>query len=319
MDISVKADGLHTEANDLRDRVERINNRYNEYIGELEGKLKEKPEDENYRTVYEPVIAQAKAKCGEILKNIDLILNARQYEDAIYKLGQTDSFGFYSGLSGMIDNRCMEEEVISPYNIRSALNDGDSNFVSSEISGYMADLEENLKKLMSQASYYYKCNCLETVEAKEEDFKIENKEEDKKKEEFKDLNAEDLKVNYTHASDLPAQNRDSLPDVIDTSNGEKVMDMGIQLVDGLVAILEEARDSIYVNEYIMTTFPNVVDSKDMPSEQTDLMKKRAEYAATLAEVEYILTGNPDSDGSVLTIEAELLGIRTIFNLSLIHI
>ena len=313
MDISVKADGLHTEANDLRDRVERINNRYNEYIGELEGKLKEKPEDENYRTVYEPVIAQAKAKCGEILKNIDLILNARQYEDAIYKLGQTDSFGFYSGLSGMIDNRCMEEEVISPYNIRSALNDGDSNFVSSEISGYMADLEENLKKLMSQASYYYKCNCLETVEAKEEDFKIENKEEDKKKEEFKDLNAEDLKVNYTHASDLPAQNRDSLPDIIDTSNGEKVMDMGIQLVDGLVAILKEARDSIYVNEYIMTTFPNVVDSKDMPSEQTDLMKKRAEYAATLAEVEYILTGNPDSDGSVLTIEAELLGIRTIFN------
>lgn len=313
MDISVKADGLHTEANDLRDRVERINNRYNEYIGELEGKLKEKPEDENYRTVYEPVIAQAKAKCGEILKNIDLILNARQYEDAIYKLGQTDSFGFYSGLSGMIDNRCMEEEVISPYNIRSALNDGDSNFVSSEISGYMADLEENLKKLMSQASYYYKCNCLEMVEAKEEDFKIENKEEDKKKEEFKDLNAEDLKVNYTHASDLPAQNRDSLPDIIDTSNGEKVMDMGIQLVDGLVAILEEARDSIYVNEYIMTTFPNVVDSKDMPSEQTDLMKKRAEYAATLAEVEYILTGNPDSDGSVLTIEAELLGIRTIFN------
>lgn len=313
--ISERAEEFRKEVNELRDRVEAVYNKYNEYINKLENKLKEKPEDENYRTVYEPVIAQAKAQCGEILKNIDLLFNARQYMDAIYQLEQDSSQEFSNGLIGMIDNRCNEETQRSPYSIKSALNDGDSNMISSRISDYFEILEENLKKLMSQASYYYKCNYLETVEAKE-DFKVNNEvqeEEKEDKEELKDLKEEDLKVNYTHASAEQLQQAQSLPTEIDSSNGEKVMEIGIALVDRLVAILEEARDSIYVNEYIMTTFPNVVDSKETPSNQTDLMKKRAEYNATLAEVEYILTGKADTGSSVLIVDGELLGIRTIFN------
>lgn len=98
-----------------------------------------------------------------------------------------------------------------------------------------------------------------------------------------------------------------------TDDADKLLDAGLSLVDKISQLLEGVRDNIYVNEYIMTMFPNVVEDKKEPKNLTDLAKKRREYDATYAGVEYILAGNAGSAANVVTVDAELLGVRTIFN------
>lgn len=77
------ADALYRQANELRDRAYGIADRYESYINELKGKLNEDPDNENYKTVYLPEIELAESSCGEMLKNIDLVLMSRAYTDKI--------------------------------------------------------------------------------------------------------------------------------------------------------------------------------------------------------------------------------------------
>ena len=98
-----------------------------------------------------------------------------------------------------------------------------------------------------------------------------------------------------------------------TDDADKLLDAGLSLVDKISQLLEGVRDNIYVNEYIMTMFPNVVEDKKEPKKSDRLAKKRREYDATYAGVEYILAGNAGSAANVVTVDAELLGVRTIFN------
>ena len=74
---------LYQQANTLRDETTTLVANYESYISQLQAKLDEDPDNENYKTVYLPEIEQAQATCGEMLKNIDLVLMSRTYTDNI--------------------------------------------------------------------------------------------------------------------------------------------------------------------------------------------------------------------------------------------
>ncbi len=84
--IEANASGLYEEAQSLRDRLDNVIRQYDSYIGELQAKLDEG--GENKKTVYAPEIELAKGNAGELLKNLDLLLNSRLY---LNRIGYGDS------------------------------------------------------------------------------------------------------------------------------------------------------------------------------------------------------------------------------------
>ena len=311
------AQTFHDRANDLRDRVEAVNNQYNVYIGELEAELGRHSDSEQYKTVYEPEIALARSNCGEILKNIDLILSSRQFTNDLVTLGSGgDWSAFETAVSGLIDHRLNGG---SPLDLKSALDAGEGgNWAGETAFRYFQEAQGDLQALMSETSYFYKCHKAE-IDVINGDLEIDNKpdtdEEEKNKVTPKDLNAEELAVAYTHAASSVGEQKFALENNVNTDNATEIMDAGLSLISALEGALEGVRDNIYVNEYIMSVFPNVVMAKDMPDDLTDLQQRRfdAEKIATMAGVEYLLIGGTDSSANVLLVDAELLGIRSVFN------
>lgn len=307
---------LYYDANTLRNRIEAVNASYNSYIAELQVKLNENPNNPQYQTVYEPEIELAKSNCGEILKNVDLILSSRQFTNDLVELGGGSNWSaFELALCNIIDHRL---EGGSPATLKTALDAGESGgFAGETACGYFADAQADLYALMSQTSYFYKCHKTEVDVIVKDDISAKNTPKTDQEEENKvdpeDLNEEDLKINYTHATEETDSNSFGLDGNVKTDDVTNILNAGLSLIDMLGDVLEGIRDSVYVNEYILDTFPNVVSVKN-EGDLTDLQKKRKEYRATTAGVEYILIGNTDSDVNVLGVDAELLGIRTIFNI-----
>lgn len=306
---------LYNEANSLRDRITTVNSNYNQYIADLQKNLDAHAGDAQYETVYKPEIALAKSNCGEILKNVDLLLSSRKFTDDIYKLGQSSNWSsFETAVGGLIDHRLNGG---SPASLKAALDAGSGGGWAGETAmQFFADAQGDLQALMSQTSYFYKCHKMEVNVINGDDTvntTAKADKEEKNKVTPKDLNAKDVKVAYTVAGKEDGGDDFKLDNSVDTKKAENILNAGLSLVDTLANMLEGVRDSIYVNEYIMTTFPNVVDAKETPKDQSDLEKMRAQYNATVAGVEYILIGKTDSSANVLAVDAELLGIRTIFN------
>ncbi len=311
------AETLHHRANALRDQVEVVNNQYNAYIEALEAELSLHGDNEQYKTVYEPEIALAKSSCGEILKGIDLILSSRQFTNELEKLGSgSDRSAFETGLEGLIDHRLNGG---SPSDLKSALAAGESGRWAGEtVYLYFQAAQDNLRSLMSEVSYYYKCHKAE-ADLIEGDQEIDSEPDVNKEEENKitpkDLNEEDLAVAYTHGDPGGFEQYFKLDSKVSAENSTMIMEAGLALVRMLEDVLEGVRDNLYVNEYILATFPNVVMAKDLPDDLTQLQQRRfdAEQIATVAGVEYLLIGGTDSSLNVLGVDAELLGVRSIFN------
>jgi len=182
---------------------------------------------------------------------------------------------------------------------------------------FFVSTQGDLNALMSQTSYFYKCHAMEVSE-KNSDVVVDNEpkaaEEESKKPEPAGLNKDHLKINYKSAKTYKDGENYSLDEDITTKNSVNILDAGLSLIDTIAGMVEGVRDNLYVNEYIMTTFPNIVGSNiDVKKELTALQQKRMEYNATTAGVEYILIGGYDSSANILLVDAELLGIRTIFN------
>lgn len=312
------AESFYNKANELRDEITEVNNAYNKYIAELQAELDKHKDNPQYQTVYAPEIAMAKSNCGEILKNVDLILSSRQFTYDLVKLGEGSNWSaFETAVGGIIDHRLNGG---SPTTLKIALDAGESgNWAGETACQYFADAQADLYALMSQTSYFYKCHKAEVdvVVGGETPVNGTPTPTTDKKEEVKivpeNLKEEDLAVNYTHAVGENSSGAFGLGGNVKTDDATNILNAGLSLIEMLEDALEGVRDSVYVNEYIMTTFPNVVTVKKESDDLTALQAKRKEYRPTVAGAEYILIGSTNSNANVIAVDAELLGVRTIFN------
>lgn len=111
---------------------------------------------------------------------------------------------------------------------------------------------------------------------------------------------------------------------------KRLLKIGQSLISGLGDLLESARDNLYIDAYVMTTFPNYKDHYKLHDENKDcyiFVDGREAYLASYAEVEYIVTGAADTySGDKLTgiagnfgqksiegMRTRLFGTRLLFN------
>lgn len=322
---------LYDQGQSLYERVTAANERYEAYIKELEGKLSQHSDDEDYKTVFLPEIELAKANCGEILKNIDVIVNARGYAGEVERI-------YYQG--GISDTMKTEAERFVE-KVRSDEESGVALPAGRESTAFVEQVDESMIKLQDISGYFYRCRQQE-INVRNGDTKIDAKADTKdqeSKEQIKDLKEEDLQISFTPRGDAGEGPSLDFSDnqEWDTEEAGAVMNAGLAFMDMLGSLLEGARDRIYVDEYILRTFPNAVYHYNMSQSDRDTSVRQADspgtkydtewdsgpdyllednywkYCATEAEVEYILTGIADGSRAVDNVEARLLGIRTILN------
>ncbi len=155
----------------------------------------------------------------------------------------------------------------------------------------------------------------EKVEVKSTEQIKKDAEEEKKKEEpkGKDLSEVDLKVAYVSGTSDMTQGQDW--NVEDDATA--YLELGTIMLEFLAQLGESFRDSVYVNQYIISHFPNDVNVSYYKT--GDLQEKRLESYnleenQRIAEVEYIITGQHEYKLNVALIKLYLLTFRTAFNL-----
>lgn len=315
------AEKLYNDANMLKAEVEQTNDRYNEYIRELQAQMDANSGSEDYKTVFGPEIELAKSNDGEILKNMDIVLSTRKYTLEIGCDEQANEV-----INTLLETSATETVEI----VRGHTTGGYASLVDKSRGGgvmndYFDRTDEDLKSLWSIGEYFYPGHEQE-VDVQSVDKISQEEPEETKKEALADLNKEDLTINFSKDaadSDSDLSIKRGEDGSINTKNVTDTMQKGLDLIGVIESALESARDDIYINEYILMSFPNVVHHYNMDEAARAanqevaaylLDKEHAKYNATLAEVEYIVTGNADTGASVFNIEARLLGIRTIFNM-----
>ena len=325
---------LYQEGQRLYEAIEDMNAKYTQYIRELETKMNEHPNDEDYKTVFLPEIELAKANCGQVLERIDLVVNARGYA------GDVERLYYQTGIVGIME----DEAKTFVERIRDDEGDSMTNHPGlpsgRESSEYVKMVSESMIKLQDISGYFY--------EARQQEINVRNsdvregasseEEPEAPSDGIRDLSEADLQVAFTQ-SILPAGS-DLTIDVagtVDSEDAGKLMEEGLNLMEMLGSLLESARDRIYVDEYILHTFPNAVyhhemsedDRKNSIQEGKNLSFGESpewdsgpdylldesywKYFATEAEVEYILTGTADGDRAFDQVKGKLLAFRTIIN------
>lgn len=325
---------LYDQGKYLYGEIVAMNDRYTAYIQELEQKMNQHPNDEDYKTVFLPEIELAKANCGQVLKNIDLVVNARGYA------GDVDRLYYQTDISGT-----MEEEAKNfVENVRADHDDpmmGLPGLPSSvKTTEFVELVGESMIKLQDVSGYFYRGRQQE-INVKNSDVQegaASAEEEDTASEGIRDLNETDLQVAFTQSP--TAEEAVLSIDVNGEVNSEdagKLMEEGLNLMEKLGSLLESARDRIYVDEYILHTFPNAVYHHKMSEDDRKKSVEEAEslefgktadwdsgpdylleeaywkYFAAEAEVEYILTGTADGDRAFDQVKGKLLAFRTIIN------
>lgn len=317
------------EANDIYTRVEAIYKSYNDYIDQLQKKIDAEPDNENTKTLYAPEIELAKTTCGEVLKNMNLVLAGRQYLLDISNAYKSNNQN-YSGISQFFADGAASA-VIDAYMGRQAHEYATSlrKYISSDVEPFGAEANAQLKTLQKDFDELYRYAAVEYEEPKEVKLETtpekvassEEGEKDEKKEELADLNKEDLKVQFEQ--NAVQEWECNLEDEMGTENTLALLNAALNILNSIADSLEDARDSLYVNEYILAYFPNYVQhykatDKDIAKNASNKKLISGDsyykpYNATLAEVEYVLSGNPDSSLSVLSVEAKITAIRMAFN------
>lgn len=121
---------------------------------------------------------------------------------------------------------------------------------------------------------------------------------------------------------------------VTTGTLTKILQTGLNLMEGIGTLLEKSRDNLYVDAYVMSMFPNYKEhykGYDTAKTSSLLSDGRTAYLASYAEVEFIITG-AGADGktvvaekafadkaagfgslSVWSMRTKLFGTRMLFN------
>ena len=317
------ADALYEQANSLRDRAYAIADRYESYINELKGKLNQDPDNENYKTVYLPEIELAESNCGEMLKNIDLVLMSRTYTDNIAADAEDARRTFQSLCSQVIDYRLLGDNAEGT--VTTSLETMAANRmppIGDGMGMLLDDLKENLTTLNGMAKTFRDQEDVTIQTVSSDGGTASSKTEEKvKKDKLRDLKSEDLSVPYETVEEEDWD--ESVATTMDSEETSALIGAGLDLIKKIGEVLEGARDSLYINEYAIAYFPNYVQhynavDKDIAKKAQnaylmDASKYFYDYNATQAELEYILTGDANTGTSVANISARLLGIRMALN------
>lgn len=324
--MSGNANDLHNEANQIRDSVDSIMGRYDTYIAALQAKIDADPNNENLKTVYLPEIELAESTCGEILKNMDLVLMGRQYTDRI--AGSMMDYQNMFEITGeqVIDTRLLGLER------GQTTEEGYSIYITDMIEREVGEFAGGCNILLAEtAADLDALNVFarDFEEAKPVKVKTLPSDSSPSKEEtdpevagLRPFNAEDLKVSYETSQQVDWDHE--LNTEVDAENVSQILQGGLDLIKKLGEVLEGARDSLYINEYAIAYFPNYVQhyrAVDMPIATGADNKYLAPesksyylpYLTSQAELEYIISGNSNAGLAVAEVAARLLGIRMILN------
>lgn len=325
--IASNATKLYTQANTIISEVEQLNTKYNTYIDKLQAKLDAaldaNPNDENAKTLYLPEIELAQSSCGEVLKNMDILVSGRQYLTNLTRHMNAKSDAFSAAANKVRDTRMgdIAAGTQSTYvTMWDFVLDG-ANLYAQNAQSLLDEMQEDLKSLFDYAAGYREQEpvTVKTVSA------TAPKKETVDKGELRDLKEEDLSISFTAATGTDVEFE--IEDDYSEENTSKLLEVGLNIVNMIAGFLEDARDSLYINEYIIMYFPNYVqhyratdsdlakdDSNSMLLDDTTYYKP---YLASQAELEYVLTGQADVALSVAEVGAQLTAIRTAFNVAAI--
>lgn len=329
--IKQKANAIADSRNALYSRWNNAVQDYQNYVKELEGKLEPNKDVPNYQTVYGPEIQQAKGACGQLIQrgNILIVTN-----------------NMAANIATQIDAMEQNVRAVAEKEIEQRL-EGTSSSVQDAIrSGATAQqqaaktaMESYVKILQSLQSATSISTPAPTVSLKKVDVKgntakeeVSVPEESEDGEELRSLKEEDLQIDFETVEDV--QWNGTIEDSVDAENSAKLLGAGLNLIEKIEDVLENARDSLYINEYILAYFPNYVQhyaakDKELSSTEGEVSEEEkkqvgnsyliaedryyADFNASQAEVEYVLTGRSNALQNMADISARLLGVRMIFN------
>lgn len=286
---------------------------YGKYVEDLNKNLKNNGGEDNANaaTVFLPEIELAEANAGQLLKNRPFLTCVTTFTGDIIDTRNNVLTRMSSAYQEIITQLYTNEgnEEISFTTMKSRL--------SSHLSGMTGGLNQ-LNYALSDALIVKPAQIDVRTGASVDTKKAKDKVKDENPgEDLRNIKAENLKVEFEedNSADLGSFKMED-----STKEGSQLLDAASSLVDTLVNLLESARDSLYLNQYIVSYFPNYVDNFKKTEGASDMTKKfnsgglYAPYCANQVEVEYVLTGQPDGRLSVVEVQAMLLGIRTAFNL-----
>ena len=327
--MAQSADYYYSEANDIRNAVEGIMGRYDTYIAALQAKIDAEPDNENLKTVYLPEIELAESTCGEILKNMDLVLMGRQYS-----LNIANSMDDYESMFSSLAAQTLDTRV-------KGLDEGqNSNEEEAEYSIYMekmirnqtgpfapgcsillAETKKNLNALNVFARDFEEAKAVE-IKTVSSDGETSKEKTNPEVAGLRSFVADDLKVTYETSQQVDWDHE--LNTEVNSENVSQILQGGLNFIQKLGEVLEGARDSLYINEYAVAYFPNYVQhyraaDKPIATEADnkylapDSKSYYAPYLASQAELEYIISGNSNVGLAVADVAARLLGIRMVLN------
>ena len=324
--ISVRAEQLNQEATDVANDIDLLNEKFKAYIQKLQTKLNEDPDNENMKTLYLPEIELAKSTMGEVLKNSDLIIYGRQYSNSIRSTLDRRS---------ALDNRhrSIGLSAINVVETRMGLDPDDNAYLSRALAErnpyYNVDASEMLSELREDFSNLYQCGVnfeeiqeprIKTTDVSPSSVDKAEVDKESKTEGLRSLNAEHLKIDFEETS---SPEWSGTVDDIENDSSSALLQAGLDLLNAVAAVLEGARDSLYVNEYIISYFPNYVQhyhAVDSPlakdhsnSRLIDPDSYYEPFNASQAELEYVLVGDSNAAANVGRVSARLTAVRMVFN------
>ncbi|MDD6035297.1 MAG: DUF5702 domain-containing protein [Lachnospiraceae bacterium] len=346
------ADTLYLEAAALKARTEHTFQLYENYVNEMEGKLKKAESGEHYdiyESQYVPTIQLAKANGGALLKNLDILISSESYLKNIAPDGKQRLSGWLEDkIDGIIGNAelpkytgaMLASQVHDNYAECVPLNElylqsfpskslyEDTQRALCVIFSHTMDTTEEISKKDDKTE--------EAKKIAEEDISETGKSELKKPEGLSAVDNELVRkhpdwtnVNYSYTpSSSSGMEVELETGKIKEGFMTKVLNLGKSMVEGLGNLLEAGRDNLYMDAYILSTFPNYKAWKDWDGgkNESDLKCLNAPYEgggisynASYAEVEYIITGKAGTDkegfgeNSVESMRFRLFGTRMLFN------
>lgn len=350
------------EADSLYQEMQNLTNAYTAYISDMEQRSKE---NDAKKEVFEPQIQQAKAAAGAVLKHMELLLSIKEQLSAMTGLDLIDyiyDFAKNDVCKRRVHNPedsslTMKNQITSNSGFKESYTDASGSKLlyqtgvteSYDITNLMGKFSALQKRFCVVYSIVaasdiseYKTEEAEKKKAKKGKTKVDtDKMKEKADEKAKDTpldtqsiidNPDWLNVNYAYTSSAaPVENMEiglEEGQDVDASFVESAMNVGLDLLAKLGDLLEDGRDNLYVNAYIMTMFPNYRDHYKLVEDnetEKQLSEEYKDYQASFAEVEYIITGKTGVQGesgfgeeSVESMRAKLLGTRMLFNMISIY-